>query len=228
MADDVLSKVRKVAESFGIPEWIWRPIMDLESGGNPKARAVTQYEDSRGLFQINVLANPQYATSNLYDPEVNARIAFQDFINPAWLKVKQDTNLSESDKAAYVWKEGIRPQWTDEKNQAVRQKAQTYFYTNTSWVSQLSGWVTKLLTGKDPVKGNPVPDKPADPTEQKQQSDDKPLSFSDILLHPDKVAASAWDKLTSSAVTIILLVVGIVLLVMVLKSMFLEGSGNAA
>jgi hypothetical protein len=46
-----------------------------ESGGNTDAHALTSREDSRGLWQINVRAHPQYATSNLYDPAVNANAA---------------------------------------------------------------------------------------------------------------------------------------------------------
>jgi hypothetical protein len=52
-----------------------------ESGGNPNARChncVTGVtEDSRGLWQINVDAHPQYASWNLYDPQTNALAAFQ-------------------------------------------------------------------------------------------------------------------------------------------------------
>jgi hypothetical protein len=46
-----------------------------ESGGNPNARALTSREDSRGLWQINVRAHPEFATVNLYDPATNARAA---------------------------------------------------------------------------------------------------------------------------------------------------------
>jgi len=35
------------------------------------------HEDSRGLWQINVLAHPWAAASNLYDPQVNAAAAYQ-------------------------------------------------------------------------------------------------------------------------------------------------------
>jgi Lysozyme like domain len=46
-----------------------------ESGGNTTARANTSREDSRGLWQINVRAHPEFASANLYDPAVNARAA---------------------------------------------------------------------------------------------------------------------------------------------------------
>jgi hypothetical protein len=46
-----------------------------ESGGNPNARNLSSREDSRGLWQINVRAHPEFASSNLYDPATNARAA---------------------------------------------------------------------------------------------------------------------------------------------------------
>ena len=44
-----------------------------ESRANPAAHHVTSREDSRGLWQINVKAWPQYRDRNLYDPVTNAR-----------------------------------------------------------------------------------------------------------------------------------------------------------
>lgn len=44
-----------------------------ESGYNPKNRLVTSQEDSRGLWQINTYAHPEFDGQNLYDPDVNAR-----------------------------------------------------------------------------------------------------------------------------------------------------------
>jgi hypothetical protein len=46
-----------------------------ESGGNPAAHALTSREDSRGLWQINVRAHPEFRNVNLYDPATNARAA---------------------------------------------------------------------------------------------------------------------------------------------------------
>lgn len=62
-----------------------------ESGGNPRAHLVVTQpapgfgrEDSRGLFQINVLAWPQYASRNLYDPAVNAATALEIYRVRGW------------------------------------------------------------------------------------------------------------------------------------------------
>lgn len=46
-----------------------------ESGGNTDAHALTSREDSRGLWQINARAHPEFAGQNLYDARTNARAA---------------------------------------------------------------------------------------------------------------------------------------------------------
>jgi hypothetical protein len=55
-----------------------------ESGGNSNARALTSREDSRGLWQINVRAHPEFASSNLYDPATNARAAKAVLSKQGW------------------------------------------------------------------------------------------------------------------------------------------------
>jgi hypothetical protein len=55
-----------------------------ESGGNPAAHALTSREDSRGLWQINVRAHPEFAGSNLYDPATNARAAKAVLAKQGW------------------------------------------------------------------------------------------------------------------------------------------------
>lgn len=47
-----------------------------ESGGRADAHN-PRGEDSRGLWQINVQAHPQFAQQDLYDPRENARAAYQ-------------------------------------------------------------------------------------------------------------------------------------------------------
>ena len=47
-------------------------IAGAESGYDPNQRTNTSREDSRGLWQINVQAHPEYSGSNLYDPNSNA------------------------------------------------------------------------------------------------------------------------------------------------------------
>jgi hypothetical protein len=58
-------------------------IAQCESGFNTNAHN-TSGEDSRGIWQINVSssANPQYKNYDLFDPQVNANVAYQ--IYKAW------------------------------------------------------------------------------------------------------------------------------------------------
>ena len=55
-----------------------------ESGGNPSAHALTSREDSRGLWQINVRAHPEFTSANLYDPATNARAAKAVLAKQGW------------------------------------------------------------------------------------------------------------------------------------------------
>jgi hypothetical protein len=54
-----------------------------ESGLNTGAWA-TQGEDSRGLWQLNVLAHPQLAAWNLFDPQINAYFAYHLWSVQGW------------------------------------------------------------------------------------------------------------------------------------------------
>ena len=55
-------------------------ISHCESNWNTNAHNTTG-EDSRGLFQINVDAHPQYLYVNLFDPEINCDIAYELYSN---------------------------------------------------------------------------------------------------------------------------------------------------
>ena len=51
-----------------------------ESSFNTQAHNTTG-EDSRGLMQINVNAHPNYSSLNLFDPQINANVAYEIFTN---------------------------------------------------------------------------------------------------------------------------------------------------
>lgn len=110
---NINTQVKEVMDKYGIPQEIWRPIMLVESSGNPNARNITKTEHSIGLFQINIKANPQYSGLNLTDPRVNAEIAARDFILPAYTKAKGQYT-SQKDIAIYTYKKGIKPYWTSD------------------------------------------------------------------------------------------------------------------
>ena len=49
-----------------------------ESSFNTNAHN-TNGEDSRGLMQINIEANPQYSMLDLFNPQINTNVAFEMF-----------------------------------------------------------------------------------------------------------------------------------------------------
>jgi hypothetical protein len=58
-------------------------IAKCESGFNTNAGCLNCFgvaEDSKGLFQINVNAHPQYKNANLYDAQTNAHAAYQVYL----------------------------------------------------------------------------------------------------------------------------------------------------
>lgn len=56
-------------------------VAKAESGWDTDSRYVTSQEDSRGLWQINTYAHPQYDKQRLYDPTYNAWAARQVWRN---------------------------------------------------------------------------------------------------------------------------------------------------
>ena len=118
-----LDDVRKVFDKYQIPDYIWLAIMACESGGDPKARNGTG-EESRGLFQINIKANPKYAGLDLYDPVVNAEVAARDFIAPAYRKAKDEGMEDPLEYAEYVWRYGIQPYWDEAHKRTIRKYAE--------------------------------------------------------------------------------------------------------
>jgi hypothetical protein len=115
----VLETVAGIMDQYGIPEYVWFPIMQLESGGNPNAQAITTKEKSIGLFQINLKAHPEYAGLDLTDPAINANIAARDFMKKSY-DYAVSIGLNEQDQTAWVWRRGIRPAWNETKEAKVK------------------------------------------------------------------------------------------------------------
>lgn len=141
----VRQQVKSIMDRYGIPEYVWYPICMKESRGNPKAwnRAG---EDSRGLFQINLHAHPEYADLNLFDPRVNAEIAARDFLLNAYQNGRAKGLVGE-DLTAYVWRYGIRPKWTTEKEQSIKQLTREFMAENKLPVGETPPAESKPATG---------------------------------------------------------------------------------
>lgn len=120
----IYNQVAPLMEAAGIPEYIWAPIMELESSGNPFALADTPKEYSIGLFQINTKAHPEYAGYNLNDPRENA-LAIIDLWERRGV-IEKARSLPIEEQAAYVWRYGSRPAWTPEKERRITELSKEY------------------------------------------------------------------------------------------------------
>jgi hypothetical protein len=171
----------------------------MESGGNPNAHASTSKEDSRGLFQINLKAHPQWKNVNLYDPVENARLAADNFLSPALYRAGNAGLTSEGDITAYVWKNGIRPAWTEQKNQSIRQKVADFLKNGAGSLGVSSGAQPGATTGAQDT-GNFITN-----------------TASDIINNLiDRFKAYSWN--------LVPLLLGLVILILVLYKMFATGS----
>lgn len=122
-------QVAQIMEQYDIPDYIWQPIMQLESSGNPDA--VSPDGTSYGLFQINVQANPQYAGLDLTDPSTNATIAARDFLAPVWHGISSQA-MTPGQQAAYVYQNGIKPYWTPQLQSNVTNMANQVYAGGTA------------------------------------------------------------------------------------------------
>jgi hypothetical protein len=202
LSTDQYNQVKKIMNDKGIPDWVWVPIMMSESGGNINSQALTSKEDSRGLFQINLKAHPQWKGQNLYDPVVNATLAADNFLSPALYQAGNQGLTNPQDITAYVWKNGIRPAWTADKNTAIRNKVATF----------LSGGAAALGLKSGSSGAQPGATTGAQDTVKAVTSTASDLVNGLI----DRFKAFSWN--------LIPLLLGIILLILVLYKMFASGS----
>jgi hypothetical protein len=128
ITDTQSSEVKSIFNMLGVPDYIWYPIMMEESGGNSGSNANNAKEDSRGLFQINVKAHPQWANVDLYDTKTNATYAATYFILPAYKAAVKKGITDPAAQAEYVWRYGIKPNWAlvvkNGKDVSLKERAQ--------------------------------------------------------------------------------------------------------
>jgi hypothetical protein len=194
--------VRNTGAKYGVPEYIWSPILQQEQGGtvlNPNARnykpkgdAKGGPEDSRGLFQINTIGNKLADPKRLYDPVYNANYFFGAQILSSYNKAKQLYPKDPVEQAVYVNQKGQRPFWTADIEQKTRTRA-----------AQAAGIPTPQ-PGPAPTPFTPDPNFTGS------------LSLSDIWTKP-------LDTFKTFGVSIVLIVVGLVFLFLASKSLFLGG-----
>lgn len=99
MDPNTYNAVKSVFDPQGVPEYVWYPILQLESGGDP--RAVGDNGVSIGLFQLNTAGGQGtgYNKDYLKDPVINAEIASRA-IAPAYHAV--ENQFLPSDMAGQV------------------------------------------------------------------------------------------------------------------------------
>jgi soluble lytic murein transglycosylase-like protein len=112
----LIASAKQWAEKRSIPAIDVLATILLESGGNPKAHALSSKEDSRGLMQVNVrawgslLTKLGYSQDDLYKPEIgielgtyvlaDARAKVQKLVNAS--KVKQYHDVSTLTRLYYA------------------------------------------------------------------------------------------------------------------------------
>lgn len=102
--DDINRIVSPIAKQYGVPDLVWKSIIQVESGYNP--RAVGDHGTSFGLFQLHrggQLGNltPEQA----YDPKTNAQTAMPA-IAKAWNALKSASGVPGSaprTEGTYNW-----------------------------------------------------------------------------------------------------------------------------
>jgi hypothetical protein len=165
---DIVSTIDPIMAEKGIPSWLWKSIAAKESGFNPGAMAVTDSEYSKGVFQINVKAHPEYIETDLTDPVVNATIARDVFIAPAYEYAKTITSdpvrqalivysglknpdrLETGAKAEYIpGGAGIRPKWTTATRDAFLGYVNEYRGAETVKTGSATGFADTTVTLPD-------------------------------------------------------------------------------
>jgi len=118
MLDPTIERiVSNVANEYNLPKYVWYPIIMYESEGKPYAQNKTSNEDSRGLFQVNIMAHPNANSSRLFEPEYNARWQIPELSRV--FNQGKEKGLSGVDLTKYVAKYGQRPLWSDTIDQNI-------------------------------------------------------------------------------------------------------------
>jgi len=107
---NLISLLEQASQTYGVPTSILYAVCMAESGGNPNAHTVTSKEDSRGLFQVNILAHPDANSTQLFDPNYNIQYEVPKLAATYQLGLRE--GYSGVSLAQYVEEYGERPQWT--------------------------------------------------------------------------------------------------------------------
>lgn len=152
MNSDIMDKLQKASDKYGIPTSILYAVAMTESGGDTTKHAVTSTEDSRGLFQVNIRANTDANSSQLFNPDYN--ISYQ----VPKLKSTYDEGVAKGLKnealAQYVEKNGEKPQWTDTVATNVNKYYREYFGISSDGSGETIGTDTENSEGSSSNMNN--------------------------------------------------------------------------
>jgi hypothetical protein len=151
MDQSVYDILHKVGEEVGLPQEIWYPIVMHESKGDPYAHNKTDKEDSRGLFQVNINAHPDANSSQLFDPEYNARYMMPKLKDT--YEYGAQKGVAGEDLAVYVERYGERPAWTEQVENSIR----TYYKEGVNLYGYDQGpGAPATPTTSNPIGNNPI------------------------------------------------------------------------
>lgn len=94
---DAIETARQVMDSYGVPEWLWRPLADARSGGDPYATTSQGY----GLFGLP--AGDAISAVDLWDPARNAQITARRLSTHYINLTATDPGLPQSEVQSRVW-----------------------------------------------------------------------------------------------------------------------------
>lgn len=129
----IYQAVSPVFASYGVPDYVWQSIADMETGGSFDPKSVGDGGRSFGLFQLFTAGGQgdSYASNPdvLFDPQLNAEVA-APAIAAAYHVGRQLGMDDGPDLAAYVATNSGHPNATEAGKAAVemvRTRAQTWF-----------------------------------------------------------------------------------------------------
>jgi len=198
ISEDIYNQVAPVAHASGVPDYVWKSIVLMESGGNPKSENVTDKEASYGLFQLNTRGGQgaAYASNpeKLFDPKLNAEIGIPA-IARAYRQAKNQDIEDGPDLAAWVAAHSGHPGYNVPLDDYRIKR-----------VKALASWSVDSASGSVGSVASEVKDKTESAVDKAKETIAKFNESVETLKNPD-----SWKQ---TGETILVVMVGIVLILM--------------
>lgn len=125
MDQSIYNALKTKGDQYGIPAWVWYPIVMLESGGKPEV--IGDGGTSYGLLQIHAPAHPSFKVANYTDPNYQADFYFPELRRVLDQGIKK--GLDGLDLVLYVERYGQRPKWTPAVETGITREYNNYMTT---------------------------------------------------------------------------------------------------